>query len=63
MTVRDEVIRDLAELVADLQVPISMHDMGLAKAQQPWTRLKDRLVGFGWTDADDLEAKLREILS
>jgi hypothetical protein len=67
---RNEIIRALAELITDLQVPISLDgEMAarggpslLHKAQAPWTRLHRELVGFGYTNADELEAKLHAAL-
>ncbi len=59
---RAEVVRDLAEVLAGLQVPVSM-GMPLGAAREPWGRLDDRLVGFGWHDADDFEAALLEALA
>jgi hypothetical protein len=60
---RDEKIRSLAEVLAGLQVPLSISgELGhkiLGAADEPFrTLLRD--VGFGWHDADDFEEYLRD---
>lgn len=57
---RDEVISDMAAVVAGLQVPMSMA-MPLGAAMEPWRRLH-ALSGSGWHDVDATEAALRAAL-
>ena len=67
---RDAIIRTVAELIVDLQVPISLDGEMAARggpsllhmAQVPWTRLHRELVGLGYANADELEVKLRAAL-
>lgn len=57
-------IRDIAELIAGLGVPVSLgmgRDGLLGKAFEPWKRLYDRFGG-GWSSADEIESRLRERL-
>jgi hypothetical protein len=58
---RDELITALAELLAGLQVPVSM-EMPLGKATAAWTMLHAHLAGFGWKRAADYEEALRREL-
>jgi hypothetical protein len=58
---RDEVIRAMAEVVAGLQVPVSIA-MPLGIAREPWGRLHN-LIGGGWYDADKAEVALRVALA
>lgn len=57
----DETIRDLAQVLQGLQVPMSM-GMPLGTATEPWRRLHHE-VGPGWHDTDQIESKLRELLN
>lgn len=59
---RDETIDAIAELMAGLQVPISM-GMPLGAALEPWRRLNDEAVSFGWADANMYRVKLAEMLA
>jgi hypothetical protein len=61
--VSEEILLDVVKLVAGLQVPVSM-GMPLGTALEPWTRLKDKLQGFGWlsTDPDAYIPKLKDVL-
>jgi hypothetical protein len=59
--IRDTTIRDLAELIAGLAVPVSMQ-MPLGKAGPAWSALHSRLVVFGWATADQYEEALRKVL-
>lgn len=61
---RAELIRAIAELIAGLQVPVSMPGGGqvLGAAYKPWLALFDEVQGFGWTNADEVEAALIERL-
>jgi hypothetical protein len=59
---RDEMIKDMAKLLAGLQVPVSM-GMPLGAAKDPWVRLHRGLHAFGWAGAEDYEAEIREVLA
>lgn len=60
---RDEVIGDIAKLIAGLQVPASLDSkMMLGEGADPWHRLFAKLHHFGWTDAEQIEKELREVL-
>ena len=58
---KQEVVRLMAEVLAGLQMPISL-GMQLGTAREPWGKLKD-LAGFGWHDADEFETVLNEALT
>lgn len=57
------LIRDIAEIVAGLQMPYSIHKAVLGAAAEPWLNLWNKLPGFGWRDADKVERDLREALA
>jgi hypothetical protein len=60
---RDEVITDIAKLIAGLQVPVSLNGrVMLGVGLEPWERLFHHLHTFGWTDDTQLEKELRAIL-
>ena len=60
---RDEMIRAMAEVVAGLQVPVSL-GMMLGAAREPWGKLHEIANGgFGWYGADQAEANFREVLA
>jgi hypothetical protein len=54
---RDELIAHLAEILAGLQVPVSLR-MNLGAAQAPLLILFDD-AGFGWKSAETFEDYLR----
>lgn len=58
---RDEFIRAVAQLLAGLQVPVSM-EVPLGAATPAWTELHRGLHGFGWATADDYETHISEVL-
>ena len=58
---RDETIKDLANLIAGLAVPVSL-EMPLGVAGPAWTDLHRRLVGFGWATSEQYEEALRKVL-
>jgi hypothetical protein len=58
---RDEFITNVAQLLAGLQVPVSM-EVPLGTAAPAWTALHRSLYGFGWAEAADYEAAIRKIL-
>lgn len=58
---KDEFIRNIAQLLAGLQVPISM-ELPLGTATVAWTELHRSLHGFGWATAEDYEREIREVL-
>jgi hypothetical protein len=59
---KDELIHEIAGLIAGLQVPRSLGGRMLGTATEHWDALHINLVGFGWSDADAYEKKLKEIL-
>ena len=58
---KDEIIAEMAKLLAGLQVPVSM-GMPLGAALEPWQRLYRNFNSFGWTDAEVLETELKKAL-
>jgi hypothetical protein len=58
---KDEFIRNVAQLLAGLQVPVSM-EMPMGTATVAWTELHRGLHGFGWATADDYEREISEVL-
>lgn len=46
-------------------VPVSLPTVRpmLGKALEPWKKLFHSLTGFGWNDAEKLEARLLEVLA
>lgn len=61
MDERDKLIRDLAELIQSLGVPVSI---GLLKGKSAsaWTEVHRELIGFGWSTAEQYETALRDKL-
>jgi hypothetical protein len=60
----DDTIRDIAELIQGLAVPVSLgmgSDGLLGTAYEPWQRLYSRF-GSGWSSVDEIEKRLRERL-
>jgi hypothetical protein len=57
---RAEVLADLAQLIAGLAVPVSL-EMPLGAAGPAWTKLHDRLIGFGWATPGEYEEALRRV--
>jgi hypothetical protein len=55
-----QVLRDVAEVVAGLQVPVSL-GVRLGTAREPWGRLFNLLRDAGWSDADKIEQRLLEV--
>lgn len=53
-----DIIHDIALLITDLQVPRSIGI--LRHAAYPWDAVIARLGLFGWVDAQQVEARLRE---
>ena len=58
---RDDLISALADLIAGLHVPVSL-GMPLGTATKAYSKARDQLNDFGWSSADDIEAKLRKVL-
>lgn len=57
---RDELITQMSELMASLQVPVSMNRLG--RASTVWTELHSGLTIFGWQKAGDYERAIRAVL-
>jgi hypothetical protein len=58
---RDEILAAIGAVLAGLQVPISV-GMPLGAATDPWRKLHEQLVDFGWADSDQYtEALKREL--
>lgn len=60
MELEGDLVRDVAEIVAGLQVPYSIDSKVLGEAGPAWVRLRQRIGCFGWQDADDIEARVRQ---
>lgn len=60
MTTKDQLIDDMASVMAGLQVPLSL-GMHFGTADEPYRRILNE-TGFGWRDADDFRTALTEIL-
>jgi hypothetical protein len=58
---RDKFIGNMAQLLAGLQVPVSM-EIPLGAAGPAWTELHRSLHGFGWATAADYETAIRTVL-
>lgn len=58
---REQALYDLGEVLAGLQVPVSM-GMPLGTATEPWRRLKNATCTLGWKDPSDFVEGLRHIL-
>lgn len=56
------VIRLMAEILAGLQVPLSV-GVPLGAAREPIVRLRDELSTHGYPNADEFEERLSEILA
>jgi hypothetical protein len=56
----DELIKQMARILAGLQVPLSMR-MPLGEAIDPYQLVLDD-AGFGWKSAEDFERYLRQVL-
>lgn len=63
-TKRDRVIELIAQVLAGLQVPVSLpnSEMFLGAARQPWVELRQELNMFGWDTDATFAAKLKEVL-
>lgn len=57
---REEIIGLVAQVLAGLQVPVSMA-MPLGAAREPWEVLSDR-AGFGWREVETYAEMLRREL-
>lgn len=56
----DELIKQMAEILSGLQVPLSM-GMPLGAAIEPYQAVLND-AGFGWKSAEDFESYLRQRL-
>lgn len=54
------VIGLLAEVLSGTQVPRSLGTLGAAT--EPWDELRKELGWFGWSNSEEIEAKLRTVL-
>jgi hypothetical protein len=60
---RDDLLNDLAELLAGLQVPLSLNGpVMLGAGCEPYRRILDGLPGFGWRGAEDFLPELSRLL-
>lgn len=61
---KEEFARNVAELVAGIQVPFSIiHDHATGTGTDAWKKLlSEANGGFGWTNADKAEAAYRKLL-
>ena len=53
------LIRDLAEIIAGLQVPHSINPAMLGAAAEPWRRIRTEHDMRGWLTAEDTEPLVR----
>ncbi len=53
------LLRDIAEMVAGLQVPYSVRSEMLGTAGPAWVKVWKTLGLVGWSDVDDIEEALR----
>lgn len=59
---REELLDNLATLLAGLQVTHSLDPAMLGSAAQPWREIHNA-VGFGWMDDAQYRAYLDEVLA
>ncbi|MCW2899506.1 MAG: hypothetical protein JWO67_1771 [Streptosporangiaceae bacterium] len=59
---QDNVLQDVATLLAGLQVPVSL-SMPLGTARMAWTSLHARLKAFGWATPEEYHAALRQLFA
>lgn len=59
---QDNVLRDVATLLAGLQVPVSL-SMPLGTARMAWTSLHARLKAFGWANPEEYHTALRRLFT
>ena len=57
---REEFIKLVAELMEGTQVPRSIPG-ALGAGRESWDKLKSGLGLFGWSTAEEYEAKIRQI--
>jgi len=63
MITNEEIIRTIAEILAGLQVPVSLQ-IPLGAAREPWIRLNESLrMGIGYATAEEYEKALRDQLA
>jgi hypothetical protein len=61
---REEFIEQVAELVAGLQVPVSMMPKQMfGAAYDPWSKLLTEVTGFGWTTPAACREAFAEIMN
>lgn len=58
---KDEIITAIAEVLAGLQVPVSLN-MPIGAAREPWGKLHEETKSFGWALISDYETMLRSRL-
>lgn len=60
---REQLVDNVAKLVAGLQVPASISHQALGAAYDPWCELlHEANGGFGWTTADQCREAFTKIL-
>jgi hypothetical protein len=59
---RDEVIKAMSQVLAGLQVPMSINSSAMATVTEPWRELHRGLLPSGWHKPADYERALREVL-
>jgi hypothetical protein len=61
---RDEFLTEVAELVAGLQVPVSVAPHALSAGYVPWNELhKQASGGFGWVTTSQCREAFAKILN
>jgi hypothetical protein len=59
---RQQVIENLAKVLAGLQVPYSIGRRILGTAAEPWSELQRQLHMIGWNDSEQYKTALEEVL-
>ena len=59
---RHELVAELAEIIAGLQVPYSINKRMLGAAADGWLKVWTRLHLFGWQDKDSITKLLAAAL-
>lgn len=59
---RHELVKDLASVIAGLQVPYSLDKRMLGTAAEAWIRVWNRMHFGGWLDEDSIAVALEQFL-
>ena len=61
MDPKDAFIHSVARLIEGLHVPVSLA-MPLGKARDAYVDVRDVINDFGWSNANEIEEKIRKLL-